>query len=94
LPWACFVVVFLAAPLGIVYSRRGVLAGVAGAIFFFAANTFLSYLMLAFGKGARTSPFIAAWSSNLLFGAIGAYLLYLRSSNRELPKLSRLFRFR
>jgi lipopolysaccharide export LptBFGC system permease protein LptF len=94
LPWSCFVVVFLAAPLGIVYSRRGVLTGVAWAIFFFAANTFLSFLMLALGKGGRTTPFIAAWSSNFLFALIGFYLLYLRSTNRELPRLSNLLRLR
>ena len=94
LPWSCLVIVFLAGPLGIVYSRRGVMAGVAGAIFLFAANTFLNYLLLAFGKGSIVSPFVAAWGSNIAFGIIGLYLLYLRSENRELPKLSRLFGYR
>ncbi len=94
LPWSCLVIVFLAGPLGIVYSRRGVLAGVAGAIFLFAANTFLNYLMLAFGKGSLVSPFVAAWGSNIAFGLIGIYLLYLRSANRDFPKVGRLFGFR
>jgi len=92
LPWGCLVIVFLAGPLGIVFSRRGILAGVSGAIFLFAAHTFCNYLMLAFGEGALVSPFLAAWGSNLAFAAIGLYLLYLRSSNRELPKLSLRFR--
>lgn len=89
LPWTCFIVVFLA-PLGIMYSRRGVWAGVAGAVLFFAGNTFFSYFMLALGKGARVSPFTAAWTSNIIFIVIGVYLLYLRSENRELPRLFRL----
>lgn len=88
LPWSCFVVVFIAAPLGIVYSRRGVLAGVASSIFIFFAMVFLTNLFLALGKGDRVSAPVAAWTPNVLFGALGFFLLYLRSTNRELPKLS------
>lgn len=87
LPWSCFVVIFIAAPLGIVYSRRGVLAGVASSIFIFFGMIFLTNLFLALGKGARVAPTIAAWTPNVLFGVIGAFLLYLRSTNRELPSL-------
>ncbi len=93
LPWMCLTVVLLAAPLGIVYSRRGVLAGVAGAIFLFAANMLLGYLLLALGSGMRVSPFVAAWGANLLFAAIGLYLLYLRGNNREFPLSLRALRF-
>jgi len=89
LPWGCFVVIFLAAPLGIVYSRRGILAGVAGAIFLFAAHLFLGFLFLALGKGGVLPPFVATWGIHILFLAIGAYLFYLRSTNRELPDLGR-----
>jgi LPS export ABC transporter permease LptG len=87
-PWVCLVVVFLAAPLGIVYSRRGVLAGVAGCLILFFFMFMLDYLFLAFGKGGRLPPFVAAWGPNVLFFAIGMLLLYLRSTNRELPKLA------
>jgi lipopolysaccharide export system permease protein len=86
LPWSCLVVVFIGAPLGIVYSRRGVLAGVASSVFIFFGMIFLTNLFLALGKGARVSPGIAAWSPNALFGAIGLFLLWLRSTNREMPK--------
>lgn len=87
LPWSCFIVVFIAAPLGIVFSRRGVLAGVASSIFIFFGMVFFTNLFLALGKGARISPVIAAWGPNIIFGMLGVFLLYLRSSNRELPKL-------
>jgi len=40
------------------------------------------------GEGDRVSPFVAAWAPNLLFAAIGLYLLYLRASNREAPSLN------
>ena len=85
-PFQCLVVIFIAAPLGIVYSRRGVLAGVASCIFIFAAMGFIEKFFLALGKGDRVPAFVAAWTSNVVFTVIGCYLLYLRSNNRELPK--------
>ena len=42
----------------------------------------------AFGKGGRLNPTLAAWLPNSTFFAIGLVLLYMRSSNRELPKLA------
>jgi lipopolysaccharide export system permease protein len=83
LPWTCLVVVCIAAPLGIGYSRRGVLASVASAVILIFSMNFLTHLFLALGEGDRISPFLAAWTPNVLFTVIGLYLLYLRASNRE-----------
>jgi lipopolysaccharide export system permease protein len=88
LPLSCLVVVFVAAPLGIVYSRRGVLAGVAGAILIFFGMTLFTNLCLALGKGGRLPGWVSGWLPNLIFGAVGLFLLYTRSTNRELPRLS------
>jgi len=85
LPWTCFVVVCIAAPLGIGYSRRGVLSSVASAVILVFSMNFLVHLFLALGEGDRVPAWIAAWAPNLLFAAIGLYLLYLRASNREAP---------
>jgi LPS export ABC transporter permease LptG len=93
LPWTCLVVVCIAAPLGIGYSRRGVLSSVAAAVFLVFSMNFLVHLFLALGEGDRVSPWVAAWTPNLLFAGIGLYLLYLRASNREAPSLH-LFRQR
>jgi LPS export ABC transporter permease LptG len=90
-PWACLIVVFVAAPLGIVYSRRGVLAGVASSIFIFFVMIFLTNFCLALGKGDRIPPFLAGWLPNMLFACIGVFLLWLRSTNRELPNFTSLF---
>jgi len=90
LPWTCFVVVCIAAPLGIGYSRRGVLSSVAAAVFLVFSMNFLVHLFLALGEGYRVPAWIAAWTPNILFLAIGLYLLYLRASNREPPSF-RLF---
>src|SRR5437870_5563217 len=44
LPWTCLVVVCIAAPLGIGYSRRGVLASVASAVILVFSMNFLTHL--------------------------------------------------
>lgn len=86
LPWVCVVVVFLAAPMGIVYSRRGVLGGVAVAISLFFSLVFLSSLFIALGKGGRIMPSVAAWGPLIVFFGIGLLLLWFRSTNRDMPK--------
>jgi len=86
LPWTCLVVVCIAAPLGIGYSRRGVLASVASAVILVFSMNFLTHLFLALGEGDRISAVTAAWTPNLIFALIGLYLLYLRATNREAPR--------
>jgi len=88
LPWACLVVTLLAAPLGIGYSRRGILSSVAAAILLFFAMNFATHLFLALGEGARISHWAAAWTPHLLFGLLGLLLVYFRATNREPPRLS------
>src|SRR2546423_12874612 len=85
LPWTFLVTIWIAAPLGIGYSRRGVLAGVATAVILVFSMNFLTHLFLALGEGDRIAPWVAAWAPNLLFSTIGLYLLYLRAANREAP---------
>src|SRR5213596_3195194 len=67
LPWTCLVVVCIAAPLGIGYSRRGVLSSVAAAVVLVFSNNFLVHLFLALGEGDRVPGWIAAWTPNTLF---------------------------
>jgi lipopolysaccharide export system permease protein len=83
LPWTCLVVVFIAAPLGIGYSRRGVLGSVAAAVILVFLYEFMRHLFLALGVGDHISPVLGAWTPNLIFAVIGLYLLYLRATNRE-----------
>lgn len=85
-PVMCLVVVFIAAPLGVAYSRRGVLAGVAGSIFIFFGMMFLDKLFVALGKGGRIPAVAAAWGPDVFFAALGFILLYLRATNRDFFK--------
>jgi LPS export ABC transporter permease LptG len=83
LPWTCLVVVFIAAPLGIGFSRRGVLSSVASSIILVFSMNFLTHLFLALGEGYRIPSWTAAWTPNAVFAVIGLYLLYLRATNRD-----------
>ena len=88
LPWTCFVVAIMATPLGIGFSRRGILSSVAAAILLVFSMNFLTHLFLALGEGDRVSPFVAAWTPNILFLLIGLYLLRLRATNRDAPSFN------
>lgn len=88
LPWTCLVVVFLAAPLAIGFSRKGVLTNVAVAIGLVFSMNFLTHLFLALGEGDRIPAWAAAWSPNILFATVGLFLLYLRASNRDARSLN------
>ena len=83
LPFRCLVVVFIAGPLALVFSRRGVIGGVAGAMILYAGLLLSTYFFLALGKGYRVSPIVAAWAPNAIFFLVGLVLLYFRGSNRE-----------
>jgi lipopolysaccharide export system permease protein len=85
-PFQGLVVIFISGPLAIVFSRRGVLGGVAISMFLYAGLLLSTYFFLALGKGYRLSPEAAAWTPIGFFLAIGMTLLYFRGSNRELPK--------
>jgi lipopolysaccharide export system permease protein len=87
-PWHCMIVVMFAAPLAVVFSRRGLVGGMASAVLFFFVLMFLDNLFLNLGKGQHLYPFFAAWLPHLLLGAVGVYLFQMRSQNRDLPQLS------
>ena len=93
-PMRCLVVVLIAAPLGIVFSRRGLLGGVAYAIFIFAGIFFLTSTFQKSGEAGYMHPIPAAWLANLLFAGVGALLLYYRAKNRDASALNPLVWFR
>ena len=92
-PLACLVLLLVGAPLGIVYSRRGAMGGVTGAIVVFALMYVARGTFLAMGHSDRMPPFLAAWLTNILVGVTGLILLWLKARNRELPKAKDLFGF-
>ncbi|MEX1110716.1 MAG: LptF/LptG family permease [Chthoniobacterales bacterium] len=87
LPWGCFVAVLLAGPLGIIYSRRGIMGSITMAIGLFFLLILGSSLFLALGKGDRMNADFAVWAPVVFFAGVGCFLIWMRSTNRELPSL-------
>lgn len=92
-PMECFIAVLIAAPLGISFSRRGVLGGVAGAILALIGLVFLNQLFISLGKGMKISASLAVWMPHLIVGSIGLILFIFRSRNRDLPSFSWLVKY-
>lgn len=87
LPWGCLIAVLIAGPLGIVYSRRGLMGSITMAIGLFFFLILGSSLFLALGKGDRVGPEIAAWAPVAIFGGIGIFMMWMRTTNREIPNI-------
>lgn len=83
-PWICLVVVLLAAPLGIVFGRRGTAGGVAIAAFLIGSMLLCSQTFLSLGDAGRLPPALAAWATNILFTAIALVLLWRRLQGRPI----------
>lgn len=94
LPWQALALVLVAAPLGVAYSRRGSVGGIAASVFIFFVFMFVNNLFLNLGKGGHLPPWLTVWMPHLLFGSLGLVLFHYRSQNRDLPsfkfKLSKL----
>lgn len=88
LPWHCMVVVLIAAPLGVVFSRRGMLGGVASSVFIFFILIFIDSFFLNLGKGGHMAPWLTVWMPHLILGTVGAVLFYFRSQGRDFPKIT------
>lgn len=75
LPFLCLAFAICAPPLALRFSRAGTFIGIFLSIVmvFVAWNTLL--LTKAFGVSGHIDPFTAAWAPDILFAAIGIYLL-------------------
>lgn len=87
LPWGTFIAILIAGPLGIVHSRRGLMGSITMAIGLFFLMVFSSSIFLALGKGHRLDPDVAAWAPVAIFGGIGILMIWMRTTNREIPNI-------
>lgn len=90
-PWICLVAVLLAAPLGMVFTRRGSAGGVAIAVFLSASMMLSSEIFLSLGDAGILSPALAAWGTNLIFTIIALFLLYRRLRGRPIYQALKSF---
>ena len=90
-PWICLVVILLAAPLGIVFSRRGTASGTILAVGLCLGMLLSTNLFLALGEAGYIPPVFAAWATNGLFFFIALLLLYRRITGRPIYQSLRGF---
>ena len=90
-PWSCLVAVLLAAPLGVVFSRRGAFGGVVTALVLCLLLFFSNEIFLAMGEGGYMRPWLAAWAGNIIFSFVAFVLLYRRIQNRPIYQSLRAF---
>jgi LPS export ABC transporter permease LptG len=83
-PGICLSIVLLAAPLGIVFSRRGAAGGIALAIFLCIGMLFSSTVFLALGESGYLSPVWAAWGTNMLATTLALVLIQRRLVGRPI----------
>jgi lipopolysaccharide export system permease protein len=74
LPFACLVFALVGMPLGIQNQRSGKAAGFSLSIGLLLAYYIVLSAGKTLGERALLSPFLAAWTPNLLFISLGFYL--------------------
>ena len=79
MPWASMIVILFAIPAGARTARQGVMSAVFNAIAMMAGFYALAQLGLVLGSTGTIPPWLGAWLSNIVFGAIGIrHLTHLR----------------
>ncbi len=75
-PVACLVLMVVGVPLGVASRRGGKSSGFVYTILLVFFYYFLSSVGTALGRQNKLPAFIAVWSANLLFAAVGIFLLW------------------
>ncbi len=76
IPSSTIAFVLLGIPLGLRPHRSGSSIGLGMAILILAVYYLITNTTLALGQNSRLNPFLAAWTPNLVIGALGGYLLW------------------
>jgi len=90
-PAACLVLMLVGVPLGVISRRGGKSSGFVFTLLLVIFYYVLSYTGIALGRQNRLPAFLAVWMANLLFAAVGTFLLWqMASGGRVLAALARL----
>ncbi len=76
LPTACLVLVLIGIPLGLSAKKGGKGAGFVLTIVLVFIYYFLSIIGVSLARGGKLSPVLGVWMANIIFGLIGALLLW------------------
>ncbi len=92
LPIQCLLGVLIAAPLGIVYNRRGVIGGVTGAITLLVVMMMSHSFFLMLGKGMRMNPQVSPWIPDVALGLGGPRVVVVSGPRTAIFRPSRMRR--
>ncbi len=82
IPIACFVLGFMAVPLGIQSKAAKPSFGIVLGLFFFVIYYTLLSAGWVLGEAGMCAPAVAIWVPNLVIGVIAAYLLFMTANER------------
>ncbi len=85
IPLACFVMGIMSIPLGIMWGAASRFQGFALGALLIVAYYSLLLLGEMLVNGGKIPPFPGIWIPNILFGALGVYLLRAAAQEREIP---------
>jgi lipopolysaccharide export system permease protein len=74
-PFVTLIMTLLAIPFAVTTGRRGALYGVGVGIAIAIVYWTLLSVFVAVGAAGKLTPLLAAWAPNILFGAVGGYLI-------------------
>ncbi len=74
-PFVTLVMTLIAVPFAVTTGRRGAMYGIGVGIVLAMIYWVMISVFAAFGTSGALDPMLAAWSPNLIFGAVAAYLL-------------------
>ncbi len=83
-PIACLVLMLVGVPLGVNSRRGGKSSGFVFTILLVFIYYFLSLIGTALGQQNKLPVFLAVWSANLLFAAVGIFLLWQMATGGRL----------
>ena len=90
-PAACLVLMLVGVPLGVISRRGGKSSGLVFTVLLVLLYYILSYTGIALSRQGKLSPFLGVWMANLLFAAVGGFLLWqMASGGRVLSALANL----
>ncbi len=79
-PAACLVLMLVGVPLGVISRRGGKSSGFVFTLLLVVLYYVLSYTGIALGRQDKLPAFFAVWLANLLFAAVGVFLLWQMAS--------------
>ena len=90
-PVACLVLMLVGVPLGVISRRGGKSSGLVLTVLLVLLYYILSYTGIALSRQGKLSPFLGVWMANLLFAAVGSFLLWqMASGGRVLSAIANL----